>query len=402
MGLADFINTIGEQNNLSGLQEWAKAGGVKADPDLSNLAQLAPRKYDQIVNTLIGQQMQQSALAGLAGNQTTPTATAPQYAGTISDSQPNAAIPQSLPSTYDPSSSEGQSYYGNAAQPQTAQPTQQQTTSQQSALAMLPQFVRAAGGNLGQGVSALKEFNSLTVPPGMGAIPQGQRYVNGQLQTVPGAMTEGQKDRDKDFADIYTPFKMMGGMQNQQTQIDGIQGIIDKLNSGEVTTGHGTLAPFALDAEGDASTTGRVADNSFLQANNQVMKAVLPSSKAMFGARVTQKEVALNLMANGLNPYASNDENIANLTTLKNNLVNANQKTAAAGAYFDRNGTLAGYQGESPQMVATPQTQQAAPPQSALAQVSQQQSAITSGQVYVNPQTGQRITKSNGKWVPVQ
>ena len=366
-GLLEFI---ADQNSKSDLANWAQKNLGDTNPGLAQLAQADPNSFRQMLPSIIQQQMQQSALAQLsAPSPATSPAAAPQYAGSVGDSQPNAPIPQGLPSNYDPISSEGQSYYGNAAQSQTAQPTQQQTTAQQSAFALLPQFVRAAGGNLGQGVSALKEFNSLTVPPGMGAIPQGQRYVNGQLQTVPGAMTEGQKDRDKDFADVYTPFKMTGGMQNQQTQIAGIQNVIDKLNSGDVTTGHGTLAPFALNDEGDAGTVGRLADNSFLQANNQVMKAVLPSSKAMFGARVTQKEVALNLMANGLNPYASNEENIANLTTLKNNLLQANQSTAAAGDYFDKHGTLAGYQGMAPGISAPP----VAPSSPALSQIAPQQ-----------------------------
>ena len=369
-GLLEFI---ADQNSKSDLANWAQKNLGDTNPGLAQLAQADPNSFRQMLPSIIQQQMQQSALAQLsAPSPATSPAAAPQYAGSVGDSQPNAPIPQGLPSNYDPTSSEGQSYYGNAAQSQTAQPTQQQTTAQQSALALLPQFVRAAGGNLGQGVSALKEFNSLTVPPGMGAIPQGQRYVNGQLQTVPGAMTEGQKDRDKDFADIYTPFKMTGGMNNQQTQIDGIQQIIDKLKTGEVSTGSGSLAPFALNDEGEAGMIGRVADNSFLQANNQIMKAVLPSSKSMFGARVTQKEVALNLMANGLNPYASNEQNIANLTTLKNNLINANKQTADAGQYFDQHGTLAGYQGNTGMAALQP----VAPPQSALAQVAPQQQAV--------------------------
>ena len=352
--MSGLLQFIADQNSKSDLADWAQNNFGQSSPVLAQLAKADPDSFRQLLPSIIGQQMQQSALSQLAGGQT-PQAqpqAAPQY-GSAGDASPNAPVPQGLPS----------------AMPTQAAPQAQGGTTQDSALSMLPTLVRAAGGNLGQGIAALKEIRSLQVPPGMGSIPQGQQYVNGQLQTVPGAMTEGQKDRDKDFADIYTPFKMTGGMQNQQTQIAGIQGVIDKLTSGEVTTGHGSLAPFALDDEGGASMTGKMADNSFLQANNQVMKAVLPSSKAMFGARVTQKEVALNLMANGLNPYASNEENIANLTTLKNNLLQANQSTAVAGDYFDKNGTLAGYRGPAPQGFAgAPQT---TAPQSALAQVAQ-------------------------------
>lgn len=389
MSLLEFI---ANQNSKSDLGNLAQQTFGESNPFLAQLAKADPDSFRQLLPSIIGQQMQQSALSQLAGGQ--PTAQ-PQQAqspyGVSGDSSPNAAIPQGLPQQD-----------VQQAMPQ-AQPAAPQQPSQQSALAMLPMLVRASGGNMAQGISALKEIRSLQVPPGMGAIPQGQQYVDGHLQTVPGAMTEGQKDRDKDFADIYTPFKMTGGMQNQKTQIDGIQQIIDKLQSGDVNTGTGSLAPFSLDHEGDAGMVGRIANNSFLQANNQIMKAVLPSSKAMFGSRVTQKEVAMNLMANGLNPYATNEENIANLTTLKNNLMNANQKTAAAGQYFDQHGTLAGYQGDVAGMTAAP-TQQAQPsaPQSALSQVSQQQSPTSGGQIYVNPQTGQRITKMNGKWVPVQ
>lgn len=341
--LSDIINIFGTQNNLSGLQEWAKAGGAAADPDYSHLAQLAPRTYAEMFPQILSRQQQMAGIGLIPdGSQKSSPSALQQYAG---DQSPNSPVPQGLPDI--------------------PQPPQQPDQQAPSGISQLQQAFKYGGGNVEQGLKIMQAQKALQIPPGTGPIPQGQQYVNGTLQNIPGAMTPGQVDRDKDFADIYTPFKNTGGQQNAQSQIGGIDDVIKLLSKGQngedpkLTTG-GPVDAFAFNNEGMPSDVGRIADKPLIYAQNQIAKAVLPSSKALFGARVTQGEVFRNLMANGLNPYASNEENISNLTTLKNNLTTAQNSLSKAGEYFDKNGTLAGYQGSVPGIdankPATPQT----------------------------------------------
>lgn len=329
----NILDWFGEQNDLSGLQDWAKsqAASGQLDPAMASLAQNAPRTFAQIAPSLIQLQMQNSGVSQLqkaaAGNSSKPQSALSQYAGS-GDSDPNSPVPGGV---------------GLSAPPQPQAPS----VAQQNPMAMFPAALKVAKGDPNEAMKLIQDIRGLNVPPGMGPIPAGQQYTNGTLQNIPGAMTPGQIDRDKDFADIYTPFKNTGGQAAAQSQIQSIQGVIDDLKSGKLTTGD-IPARYALNNEGQPSDIGKLADPSVINASNQVAKAVLPSSKALFGARVTQGEVFRNLMANGLNPYASNGENVTNLTTLKNNLTTAQANLAKAGEYFDKNGTLAGYQGTAP------------------------------------------------------
>jgi len=351
VSLSDLVNIIGQQNTLSGIQKWAQAAGQSGqlDPNTAQLFQDSPRVAEQMMPALIQRQMQMQMLGinpqqGSASNPQLSSqggSAIQQYAGSVGDQNPNAPIPQGLPS---------QMPQGGAQQPQGG-----------NALDQVRQAFALGNGNIEAGMKALQAQKALQIPPGTGPIPPGQQYQNGKLVNLPGAMTPGQQDRDKDFADIYTPFKNSGGQQTASSNLNAIQGVIDKLNNGSLTTG-GPLDRFTFDGEGNPTDMGRAFNPELLAANQQVMKAVLPSSKALFGARVTQKEVAMNLMANGLSPYAPVAQNIQNLITLKNNLATAQQATAQAGQYFDKNGTLAGYQAPVPGIdpVATPSNPQGA------------------------------------------
>lgn len=85
---SSFIDTIGQQNELSGLQQWAAAGGASADPNYSQLAQLAPRAYQQIVPSLIQKQQEATALQQYYGQ---PAQQAPD------PSANNPTVPQGVP-----------------------------------------------------------------------------------------------------------------------------------------------------------------------------------------------------------------------------------------------------------------------------------------------------------------
>lgn len=167
MGLISEINdVIGQQNTLGGLQEWAKNGGAQADPDFSNLAQLAPRAYEQLYPALIKMQLGGQAANQLAGNSSPSPTSALSQLGSSGDQTPNAPIPQSLPAQ------------GDSQSPQPPQ--------QSALLRMLPALTRATGGDLPAAMKILQDQRALSIPPGV-TLPQGTEFVNGQVMPIPGA-----------------------------------------------------------------------------------------------------------------------------------------------------------------------------------------------------------------------
>ena len=139
--LSDIVNLFGNQNNLSGLQQWAQAGGAQADPDFKNLAQLAPRTYEQLFPQIAQRQMQMSALSQLAGNapngqqqQSNPAPVDPNGG----DSDPNSPVPQGLP---------GQMPQNVPQRTQASPPP----NSALASLSMLPAATMASGGDPDKG-----------------------------------------------------------------------------------------------------------------------------------------------------------------------------------------------------------------------------------------------------------
>jgi uncharacterized coiled-coil protein SlyX len=175
-GLAEFIDVIGQQSNLSGLQNWAKAGGMKADPDLSQLAQMAPRTYAEMAPAII-QRQQQMGLLGLNGQQGSSSQSTPQSQsalaqyGSSGDSDPNAPAPQSLPDMSQPAPQQ-------QGQPQGQQPA--------SGLDQIRQAFALGNGNLEQGFKAMQAQRALSIPPGVTLEP-GTEFSNGQVTAIPGA-----------------------------------------------------------------------------------------------------------------------------------------------------------------------------------------------------------------------
>jgi hypothetical protein len=381
----NLFDYIGQQKDLSGLQDWAAAQAANGQlPQyLSDLAQNSPRTFQAMFPTIMQQQMGQQAITQLygGGSQQQPQqpqsqATSPlaQY-GSQGDQDPNAPVPQILPQN-------GGSALGQIAQPQSP------VASSSSGLPDQQRMRALTAINGGDAAKALAMARSMAVPPGSPAPPEGQRYdQNGNLQMIPGGVTKGQAEQDTNFAQSWQTYNNAGGAQRTQNALDMVDKTIADLKSGNLTTG-GIIDRLALD-KGEPSEIGKVLDPSVLVARNNIASAILPQAKSLFGSRVTNFDAQSLVSSQGLDPMASTDTNIQKLQKLKESIVAGQNDLQNSGSYYQQHGTLSGYQ--------KPQSAQS----SALSQVSQQ-GTIPSGKVYVNPQTGARITKSNGQWVPVQ
>lgn len=393
-GLLDFI---ADQNSKSDLADWAQATLGQSQPGLAQLAKADPNSFRQLLPSIIQQQMGQQAITQLYnGGSSQPQSAAPaqqsplaQY-GSQGDSSPNVPVPQTLPNPDGSSSTP----LAQISQPQ-AVPVNNGLPDQNRLRAL----TAMSGGDPSKAIALAR---TLSTPSGAGAPPEGMQYdpANpGTLMRIPGSVSKGQSEVDAPFAASWETYNNAGGATRTQDSIAKVQGVIDQLKNGDITTG-GPIDALSM-AHGEPTETGQLLDRKLLAARNTVSSAVLPLAKPLFGSRVTNFDAQSLVNSQGLDPLQSTDANIAKLEQLKNSISAGQQDIENSGKYFTQHGTLAGYQKPSALAQVAPnlaaQTAPVAASPTALAQISQQ-----APKVYVNPQTGARITKQNGQWVPVQ
>lgn len=337
MGLISELSGLNDQQTtLSSIQQAAKAFGQSGvlDPQTAQLIQENPRLGLEAIPQLIQRNIQMSALSQLGGSQQgsqQPSASAPapsalQQYGSSGDQDPGAPVPQALP---------------NMTQPQ-MQPSAPTAQQQNPALAQLRQAIILGNGDLGKGLTALKAQRELTVPGGIGAIPEGQQYVNGQLQPIPGAVSKADQEVDKNFADSWQTYNNAGGSSRVQQSLNVIDQTIQDLKDKKITTG-GPIDRLAME-HGEPSTTGALFDAPVLVARNQVASAILPQAKALFGSRVTNFDAQSIVNSKGLDPMADTQTNIDKLERLKTEIGAGQEDLQNSGNYFQQHHTLSGYQ----------------------------------------------------------
>lgn len=383
--LSDIVNIFGEQNNLSGLQEWQQQGGMKNDPDFSQLAALAPRTYKEMFPQILGRQIQMGMLGLDGGNsgssdQSSSSASTPSALSQIAQGVPldaDTALTMQNPPTL-----------GGPQQTSQTQQSQSAPTQPNSGLAQIQQAFKLGGGDIEKGLKVLQAQRQLAIPSGIGAIPEGQQYANGQLTPIPGAVSKADQEVDKNFADSWQTYNNAGGAARVNQSLNVIDQTINALKNKNITTG-GPIDRVSME-HGEPSTVGQLFDAPVLVARNQVASAILPQAKALFGSRVTNFDAQSIVNSKGLDPMADTDTNIGKLERLKSEITSGQQDLQNSGNYFQQHHTLSGYQNPSSSASQTSQTNQSNP------------ASVPASKVYVNPQTGQRITKQNGKWVPLQ
>lgn len=342
-GLSEIVDIFGQQNMLSGIQEAAKSYGESGllDPKTAQLIQNSPRLGLEIIPQLMQQSAQMTALGQLNGqsaNSNSQPSSLQQYVG-FGDSSPNLTVPQGLPNTQTAADSQ---------QPiQQAQPAQQQSNGMPQGLALLRYASVLGRGNIEAGLKALEAQKTLTaIPVGAAPPPEGQQYVNGQLQMVPGAITGADKEVDKNFADAWQTYNNAGGAQRTRQSLDVIDQTINALKKGTITTG-GPVDRMAME-HGEPTATGQLFDAPVLVARNQIASAILPQAKALFGSRVTNFDAQSIVNSKGLDPMADTNTNIEKLQRLKTEIQSGQQDIQNSGNYFQQHNTLHGYQNPSP------------------------------------------------------
>lgn len=201
-----------------------------------------------------------------------------------------------------------------------------------------PRTAQAAPGPSGP---AMPPSAPPVAPRGPAAAPRGVP----EAIPVPGVqprpkLTAGQEALDREFAKDLASFKT-GGDSDMAKQIAQLRGAADALKTRTDLTGpvRGRL-PDAI----------RAATNpEAIAVRERVEEVVQRSLRTILGAQFTEKE-GDRLIARAFNPALGEKENLSRVNRLITQLEQGFKAKADAAAYFEKNGTLSGWQGRLPKI----------------------------------------------------
>jgi hypothetical protein len=154
-------------------------------------------------------------------------------------------------------------------------------------------------------------------------------------------LTPAQKAVDSKFATSYVEWAVDGGRSDYEKSRTQLDEVLTALDRGDDLTG---------------PVTGRIPDaiRSFtnpesIAARNAVEEVVQRNLRLVLGAQFTEKE-GERLIARAYNPTLSEAENAKRVRRLLTQIDQAAAAKDAAAAYYEENGTLAGWQGSLPKM----------------------------------------------------
>ena len=194
--------------------------------------------------------------------------------------------------------------------------------------------------NVSQKVVSEKTSGGTTVTSGGGST------TSGGLQTVyktadklKPKLTEGQNTVDKEFGKTYEEYFASGGSATSKKHIDTLTAALaayqkDKIGfKGKV---FGALAP-------DAAKTLITPERAEIQ--DKVKGVAQMSIRQILGPQFTEKE-GVSIMERAFNPGQSQENNIARLKQLRDELKEAANAKDKAVEYFQTYGTLTGFKGK--------------------------------------------------------
>ena len=151
-------------------------------------------------------------------------------------------------------------------------------------------------------------------------------------------MTPGREAVDKEYAKEYVQWTQSGGA-DMAGQLAQIQTVLDKLQSGEQLTGPtiGMAPDFYL----------YLTNPEAIDARQRVEEVVQRNLRVVLGAQFTEKE-GERLISRAYDPKLPPEQNAARLRRLFQQMQSAVEQRNEMAAYFEQNGTLAGYKGKRP------------------------------------------------------
>lgn len=418
--MSDFLDFIADQRSKSDLADWAQSQYGQSNPGFAQLAAADPDTFRKLLPTIMQQSNEQNAINSAYDLNKPPPAATPSPSallqladGNYGDQQPNAPIPQTLPAL---------DQQGLSLQPQAVQPPQQPSALQKLAgsMAFLPPALQAlvgqqlmysgiggdgAGGGLSKQAQAIASYKEAPVTGNQLKSPQGMALQNMVLDANPDYDATKYKERQKVATDI-SPGGVLGQkLSAAETAINHLSSMMDASSQlGGVNASFVSQPINAVRNYFHNQDPALIGYNRFANmSGDEIAKFVAGASGGTLEDRTSQKDAltvnnspkarqaaaqaAVQTMFGKLEPIAD-----------QYNKAYDDHKTAFDFLSPETQKSLTKL-GMSPDGTSDAASTAYAPAQSALAQIAAPQSQ---GQVYVNPQTGARITKVNGKWVPVQ
>lgn len=157
-----------------------------------------------------------------------------------------------------------------------------------------------------------------------------------KVATAPTKLTKGQEAVDRTFAKTYEDFYASGGIAGIQRSLGALEDAKAALAKGKGLTGPavGVIPKGVRDVINPESSA----------IQEQVEQVVQSSLRQTLGAQFTEKEGQM-VIKRAYNPALSEAENIKRIDAVKKEIEGIAAAKAAAAAYFEENGTLAGYKG---------------------------------------------------------
>lgn len=153
-------------------------------------------------------------------------------------------------------------------------------------------------------------------------------------ETTFGKLTPGQKKTDETFAKDFNEWTS-GGADVAESEINKLQGVVDKLDNEDVTTG-GMTGMFP----------DRITSDEVLSARANVESTVMNSLRAILGAQFTEKE-GNRIIKNTWNEADSTKNNKDRLQRLVSDLRSKAKAKSLKSEYFQRYGTLKNYEAQT-------------------------------------------------------
>ncbi len=155
--------------------------------------------------------------------------------------------------------------------------------------------------------------------------------------------SKGVEQLDKEFAKNYQEFRFGGGYAGVKKNLDQLKDVVGKLKQkGDIT---GTWSEKFL-PESVADRLRAVGREDAQDVKDTVEQVIQQSLRQTLGAQFTEKE-ASRLIERSYNPKLSDEKNIERLEKTIEQLDQMAREKDEAGRYFEKQGTLEGYEAGS-------------------------------------------------------
>lgn len=304
-------------------------------PDMNSLIQLASNPWaspaqQQIVQSLIGQQLQQQAQAADPLRQLQI-----ERAGLEIDALRNPPPPPPIevggvlldPTTFEPIfDSRGDAGF-------TLSPGQQRFDAQGNPIAA----VDAAPDQ----TTAVQNYEYL-VSQGVDPATALERAFSGGVNVNVGGeqMTPGWKKIDETFAPEYLQWAS-GGAADTKAQLANINNALSLMEGGQAVTGN-VMSALPREVQAFFNTDGIIA-------RENIEEVVQRSLRETLGAQFTERE-GERLIQRAFNPLLPTEENVRRAKLLLEKLQSMAESKDGMADYFRQHGTLMGYEGRAPSM----------------------------------------------------